>query len=117
MARRKADRAECNYPDRTELLRGLAADGRLLRAWRCGIGPRVGFVAWCVPILSYGLSLIVHTITVVVSWKQLFDPYGFAKVGNHLWISTWPTWGAFIALYLLRSRDVYSIDGWRESRA
>ena len=67
--------------------------------------------------VSYGLSLIVHTITVVVSWKQLFDPYGFAKVGNHLWISTWPTWGAFIALYLLRSRDVYSIDGWRESPA
>jgi uncharacterized membrane protein YphA (DoxX/SURF4 family) len=67
--------------------------------------------------VSYGLSLIVHTITVVVSWKQLFDPYGLAKVGSHLWISTWPTWGAFIALYLLRSRDVYSIDGWRESRA
>jgi putative oxidoreductase len=67
--------------------------------------------------ISYGLSLIVHTVTVVVSWRQLFDPYGFAQVGNHLWLSTWPTWGAFIALYLLRERDAYSIDGWRESRA
>ena len=67
--------------------------------------------------VSYGLSLIVHTITVVVSWRQLLDPYGFAQVGNHLWISTWPTWGGFIALYLLRSQDAYSIDGWRESRA
>jgi putative oxidoreductase len=67
--------------------------------------------------ISYGLALIVHTITVVVSWRQLFDPYGFAQVGNHLWISTWPTWGAFIALYLLRKRDAYSIDGWRESHA
>src|SRR5262245_41001461 len=47
--RRKAGRAECNYPDRTELLRGVAADGSFLRAWRCGIGPRVGSVAWCVP--------------------------------------------------------------------
>ncbi len=67
--------------------------------------------------ISYGLSLIVHSITVVVSWRQLFDPYGFAQVGNHLWISTWPTWGAFMALYLLRSRDAYSVDGWREARA
>src|SRR5216684_6166207 len=67
--------------------------------------------------ISYGLSLIVHTITVVVSWRQLFDPYGFAQVGNHLWISTWPTWGAFMALYLLRSRDACSVDGWRETRA
>jgi len=67
--------------------------------------------------VSYGLSLIVHTVTVVVSWRQLFDPYGFAQIDNHLWISTWPTWGAFIALYLLRSKDAYSIDGWRERRA
>ncbi len=66
--------------------------------------------------LSYGLSLIVHTVTVVVSWRQLLDPYGFAQVGNHLWISTWPTWGGFAALFLLRSRDTYSIDSWRGSR-
>ena len=37
--------------------------------------------------MSYGLSLLVHTVTVVVSWRQLFDP-GLSKVGNHLWIST-----------------------------
>jgi putative oxidoreductase len=43
--------------------------------------------------VSYGLSLLVHTVTVVVSWRQLFDPYGLAKLGNHLWIATWPTWG------------------------
>src|SRR5258707_2172456 len=58
--------------------------------------------------LSYGLSLIVHTVTVVVSWRHLFYPYGFAQVGNHLWISTWPTWGGFAALFLLRSRATYS---------
>src|SRR6516162_6229123 len=45
--------------------------------------------------VSYGLSLLIHTVTVVVSWRQLFDPWGLAKVGNHLWISTWPTWGGF----------------------
>src|SRR5215813_5321079 len=42
--------------------------------------------------VSYALSLLVHTVTVLVSWRQLFDPWGLAKVVNHLWISTWPTW-------------------------
>ena len=32
--------------------------------------------------ISYGLSLLVHTVTVIVSWRQLFDPWGLAKVGN-----------------------------------
>jgi uncharacterized membrane protein YphA (DoxX/SURF4 family) len=67
-------------------------------------------------LVSYGLSLFVHTVTVIVSYRQLFDPYGLAKVGNHLWISTWPTWGGFIALFLMREWDRYSFDGWRQSR-
>lgn len=66
--------------------------------------------------ISYGLSLLVHTVTVIVSYRQLFDPYGLAKVGGHLWISTWPTWGGFIALFLMREWDRYSFDGWRQSR-
>jgi putative oxidoreductase len=66
---------------------------------------------------SYGLALLVHTVTVLVSWRQLLDPYGLAKIGNHLWISTWPTWGAFAALFLMRHLDVYSLDGWRQSRS
>jgi putative oxidoreductase len=67
--------------------------------------------------ISYGLSLLVHTVTVIVSWRQLFDPWGLAKVGNHLWISTWPTWGGFAALFLMRAWDSWTIDGWRQSRA
>ena len=66
--------------------------------------------------ISYGLSLLIHTVTVIVSWRQLFDPYGLAKIGNHLWIATWPTWGGFAALFLMRARDTWTIDGWRESR-
>jgi putative oxidoreductase len=65
--------------------------------------------------ISYGLSLLVHTVTVVVSWRQLFDPWGLAKVGNHLWISTWPTWGGFAALFLMREWDSWTIDGWRQA--
>jgi len=67
--------------------------------------------------ISYGLSLLVHTVTVLVSLRQLFDPFGLAKVGNHLWIATWPTWGAFAALFLMRSSDAYTIDGWLQSRS
>jgi putative oxidoreductase len=67
--------------------------------------------------VSYGLSLLVHTVTVIVSWRQLFDPWGLAKVGNHLWISTWPTWGGFAALFLMREWDTWTVDGWRQSRS
>jgi putative oxidoreductase len=67
--------------------------------------------------ISYGLSLLIHTVTVIVSWRQLFDPWGLAKVGNHLWISTWPTWGGFAALFLMREWDIWTLDGWRQSRS
>ncbi len=67
--------------------------------------------------ISYGLSLLIHTVTVIVSWRQLFDPFGLAKVGNHLWIATWPTWGGFVALFLMRAWDTWTVDGWRESRS
>ena len=63
--------------------------------------------------VSYGLALLVHTVTVVVSWRQLFDPWGLAKIGNHLWLSTWPTWGGFAALFLMREWDSWTVDGWR----
>jgi len=67
--------------------------------------------------ISYGLSLLVHSITVLVSYRQLLDPFGFAKIGNHIWISTIPTWGGFVALFMLRAQDSFSVDGWRQSRA
>lgn len=63
--------------------------------------------------LSYGLALAIHTVTVMVSWRQLLDPYGLAKIGNHLWIATWPTFGGFIALFLMRKSDLLTIDEWR----
>ena len=65
---------------------------------------------------SYGLALAVHTVTVLVSWRQLSDPYGLAKIGSHLWIATWPTFGGFVALFLMRDSDLYTIDGWRALR-
>jgi hypothetical protein len=63
---------------------------------------------------SYGLSLLIHTVTVIVSWRELLDPWGLAKVSSHLWHSTWPTWGGFIALFLI-AWDTWTIE--RQSRA
>ena len=77
----------------------------------------VGLLTGTYRTLSYGLSLFVHTVTVLVSWRQLMDPFGMAKIGNHLWISTWPTWGGFAALFLMRGWDAYTIDGWRQSQS
>jgi len=62
--------------------------------------------------VSYGLALAIHTVTVMVSLPQLFVPFGLAKIGNHLWIATWPTLGGFIALFLMRNSDVYTVDEW-----
>src|SRR5260370_35872502 len=33
--------------------------------------------------VSYGLSLIGPSVTVVVSWGQLLDPTGYPQVDNH----------------------------------
>jgi putative oxidoreductase len=76
----------------------------------------LALLAGALRTVSYGLALLVHTVTVVVSWRQLLDPWGLAKVGNHLWIATWPVWGGFIALFLMRRWDVYTVDGWRAAR-
>ena len=75
----------------------------------------LGIVLGAWRTVSYGLGLLIHTVTVIVSWRQLLDPWGFAKVGNHLWIATWPAWGGFVALFLMRERDAYSVDAWRRS--
>ena len=50
---------------------------------------------------TYGIGFIVHLISVLASYKQMFDPFG----KNHLFIAGLPVLFAFIALYLLRNQD------------
>jgi hypothetical protein len=52
---------------------------------------------------AYGAALALHAVTVLVSWRQLFDPWGDAM--NHLFIAGVPVLGAFAALFLLRRWD------------
>jgi putative oxidoreductase len=53
--------------------------------------------------VAYGASLLLHTVTVLVSWRQLLDPWGDPV--NHLFIASAPVLGAFLALFLLRHLD------------
>lgn len=53
--------------------------------------------------LSYGAAMGLHAVTTIVSWRQLIDPWG--GDANHLFVAGVPVLGAFIALFLLRSRD------------
>ena len=59
---------------------------------------------------SYGLAALVHTVSVVSTWRQLLNPYGAGS--NHLFIAGVPVLAAFVLLYLLREWDAYSMEGW-----
>jgi uncharacterized membrane protein YphA (DoxX/SURF4 family) len=52
---------------------------------------------------AYGAAVGLHAVSVLVSWRQLFDPWGDPV--NHLFIASVPVLGALIALFLLRHWD------------
>jgi putative oxidoreductase len=52
---------------------------------------------------AYGAAMILHAASVIVSWRQLIDPWGTDT--NHLFIAGVPVLGAFVALFLLRRWD------------
>jgi len=52
---------------------------------------------------AYGAAMALHAVSVLVSWRQLLDPWGDAA--NHLFIAGVPVLGALIALFLLRHWD------------
>lgn len=53
--------------------------------------------------VSYGAALVLHAVSVLVSWRQLVDPWG--DHSNHLFVASIPVLGAFAALFLLRHHD------------
>jgi putative oxidoreductase len=52
---------------------------------------------------AYGAALALHAVTVLVSWRQLLQPW--ADPVNHLFIASVPVLGALVALFLLRHWD------------
>jgi uncharacterized membrane protein YphA (DoxX/SURF4 family) len=53
--------------------------------------------------IVYGAALFLHTVTVLVTWRQLIDPWGDPV--NHLFTAAVPVLGGFLALFLLRRWD------------
>lgn len=53
--------------------------------------------------VAYGVALALHTVSVLVSWRELLNPWGDPV--NHLFIASAPVLGALIALFLLRHWD------------
>jgi uncharacterized membrane protein YphA (DoxX/SURF4 family) len=49
---------------------------------------------------AVGAALVFHSVSVLVSWRQLIDPWG--EPANHLFVAGIPVLGALIALFLLR---------------
>jgi putative oxidoreductase len=58
--------------------------------------------------VAYGAALALHAVTVLVSWRQLLDPWGDPV--NHLFIASVPVLGGLIALFLLRHWDRSILD-------
>ena len=53
--------------------------------------------------VAYGAALFLHAVTVVVTWRQLIDPWGDPI--NHLFTAGIPVLGGFLTLFLLRHWD------------
>jgi len=53
--------------------------------------------------VAYGAAMALHAVSVLVSWRQLLDPWGDPV--NHLFMAGVPVLGAFVALFLLRQWD------------
>jgi len=63
----------------------------------------IGLLLGVAKAITYGALIVIHGISVLVSWKQLSQPW--AAVPNHLFIASIPVLGALITLFLLRDRD------------
>lgn len=62
----------------------------------------IGFLIGIKKRLTYGIVLVLHTISTLSSYKQYLYP--FEKM-NLLFFAAWPMLAACVALYLLRDED------------
>lgn len=73
----------------------------------------LAFAAGAFRTISYGLVLLMHSVSTLSSWRQYLD--GFE---NLLFFAAWPMLAACFALFLLRKHDaLLSVDEWRLGRS
>lgn len=87
---------------------GLAVDGLL----PAGLGAAqvalaLALLAGVLPRYSYGLAMLLHAVTTLVTLPRLIAPWN--PVGNHLFIAGVPVLAAFVALFLLREADLWTL--------
>jgi putative oxidoreductase len=63
----------------------------------------IGLLLGVARTIALGGLILIHGISVLVSWYQLLHPW--AAVPNHLFIASIPVLGGLVALFLLRNRD------------
>lgn len=69
--------------------------------------------------ISYAALALLHAGTIYRIWPKLIDPFEISERGfpvNRNSAIALAIFMAMIALWLLRERDVWSVDGWRARR-
>ena len=69
---------------------------------------------------SYAALAIIHGFTITRQWERLIDPFAISEKGfpvNRNASISLAIFLAMVALWLLRNRDEWSVDGWRRRRA
>ncbi len=61
--------------------------------------------------ISYGLVLLMHTVSALSSFPKYLDPWS-----NLLFFAAWPMLAALFVVYWMREYDTYSVDGRRVAR-
>ena len=61
----------------------------------------LAFLAGIKKRITYGLILLLHTISTVAAYERYIDGFN-----NLLFFAAWPMFAACLALYLLREQDV-----------
>ena len=61
----------------------------------------LAFLAGLWKTLSYGLGLLLHTVSTLATYHELLSPFG----ANHLFLAALPVLAAFIVLFVLRRHD------------
>lgn len=70
----------------------------------------LAFVAGFMKRISYGVVLLLHSVSTLSSWQQYLDAFN-----NLLFFAAWPMLAACIALYMLRDLDTrWTIDARRK---
>jgi uncharacterized membrane protein YphA (DoxX/SURF4 family) len=67
----------------------------------------LALLAGILPRVSYGAALLLHTVTVFVTVPRLLAPWN--PVSNHFFIAGVPVLAGFLALYLLRDGDRWTL--------